>query len=260
MGVIDHLDPVRDVVFSNHRCHGHYLAFTDDVDGLLGEVMGRVTGVCGGKGGSQHLCNGNFYSNGVQGSIVPVATGMALAEAGIRRRDRRLPRRRHARSGHGLRVPEHRLALVAADPLRRREQPLRAVDAAPARGRRLDSRPGAPVRHRLPRTSTRPTCSRSTARRGRAIAGVRGDGPPRLPRPRHVPLQPALEGGRHPRPGGDRDTARARSARRCRSAPLAGRARRRARQSVRKRLADGARGGRASAARPGGRRSRRTPT
>ena len=82
VGVIDHLDPVRDVVFSNHRCHGHYLAFTDDVDGLLGEVMGRVTGVCGGKGGSQHLCNGNFYSNGVQGSIVPVATGMALAERG----------------------------------------------------------------------------------------------------------------------------------------------------------------------------------
>jgi TPP-dependent pyruvate/acetoin dehydrogenase alpha subunit len=43
-------------------------------------VMGRATGVCGGKGGSQHLCNGNFYSNGVLGSIVPVATGIGLAE------------------------------------------------------------------------------------------------------------------------------------------------------------------------------------
>ena len=42
--------------------------------------MGRATGVCGGKGGSQHLCRGNFYSNGVLGSIVPVATGIALAE------------------------------------------------------------------------------------------------------------------------------------------------------------------------------------
>jgi TPP-dependent pyruvate/acetoin dehydrogenase alpha subunit len=42
--------------------------------------MGKATGVCGGKGGSQHLCNGNFYSNGVLGSIVPVATGIALAE------------------------------------------------------------------------------------------------------------------------------------------------------------------------------------
>jgi TPP-dependent pyruvate/acetoin dehydrogenase alpha subunit len=80
VGVIAHLDRERDVVFSNHRCHGHYLAFTDDAVGLLAEVMGRSTGVCGGKGGSQHLCNGNFYSNGVQGSIVPVATGIALAE------------------------------------------------------------------------------------------------------------------------------------------------------------------------------------
>jgi len=80
VGIIDHLEPGRDVVFSNHRCHGHYLAFTDDAFGLLCEVMGKAPGVCGGKGGSQHLCKGNFYSNGVLGSIVPVATGIALAE------------------------------------------------------------------------------------------------------------------------------------------------------------------------------------
>ncbi|HXG75642.1 MAG TPA: thiamine pyrophosphate-dependent dehydrogenase E1 component subunit alpha [Gaiellaceae bacterium] len=80
VGVLDHLDPERDVVFSNHRCHGHYLAFADDPYGLLCEVMGKADGVCGGKGGSQHLCRGNFYSNGVLGSIVPVATGIALAE------------------------------------------------------------------------------------------------------------------------------------------------------------------------------------
>jgi acetoin:2,6-dichlorophenolindophenol oxidoreductase subunit alpha len=80
VGLIDHLEPERDVVFSNHRCHGHYLAFTDDAFGLLCEVMGKAPGVCGGKGGSQHLCKGNFYSNGVLGSIVPVATGIALAE------------------------------------------------------------------------------------------------------------------------------------------------------------------------------------
>jgi TPP-dependent pyruvate/acetoin dehydrogenase alpha subunit len=80
VAIIDHLDPAGDVVFSNHRCHGHYLAYTDDVVGLLAEVMGKAGGVCGGKGGSQHLCRGNFYTNGIQGSIVPVATGMALAE------------------------------------------------------------------------------------------------------------------------------------------------------------------------------------
>ncbi len=80
VGVIDHLDPARDVIFSNHRCHGHFLAFRGDQEGLLAEVMGRATGVCGGKGGSQHLCAENFYTNGIQGSIVPVATGIALAE------------------------------------------------------------------------------------------------------------------------------------------------------------------------------------
>jgi acetoin:2,6-dichlorophenolindophenol oxidoreductase subunit alpha len=80
VGVVACLDRDVDVIVSNHRCHGHYLAFTDDVDGLLREVLGRQGGVCGGKGGSQHLCAGNFYSNGVLGSTVPLAAGMALAE------------------------------------------------------------------------------------------------------------------------------------------------------------------------------------
>src|SRR5436190_7046592 len=79
-GVVSKLDPARDVVVSNHRCHGHYLALTDDADGLLREVLGREGGVCGGKGGSQHLCAANFYSNGVLGSTVPLATGIALAQ------------------------------------------------------------------------------------------------------------------------------------------------------------------------------------
>src|SRR5512145_3461384 len=45
-----------DLLFSNHRGHGHYLAWTDDVEGLIAEIMGRTSGVCGGLGGSQHLC------------------------------------------------------------------------------------------------------------------------------------------------------------------------------------------------------------
>jgi len=69
-----------DIVFSNHRCHGHFLAYGGDPRALFAELMGKATGMCGGRGGSQHLHRGNFYSNGVQGGIVPVATGMALAE------------------------------------------------------------------------------------------------------------------------------------------------------------------------------------
>jgi len=85
VGVLDHFTP-EDIIFSNHRCHGHYLAFTNDVRGLIGEVMGRSSGVCGGKGGSQHLHRKNVYTNGVLGSIVPVATGVALAEKRLDRR------------------------------------------------------------------------------------------------------------------------------------------------------------------------------
>jgi 2-oxoisovalerate dehydrogenase E1 component len=80
VAVIGALDRERDIVFSTHRCHGHFLAYSDDPEALLAEIMGRQTGVCGGRGGSQHLCRRNFYSNGVQGGIVPVATGIALAE------------------------------------------------------------------------------------------------------------------------------------------------------------------------------------
>lgn len=69
-----------DVVFSNHRGHGHFLAYGGDMHALFAEMMGKPSGVCGGRGGSQHLQWRNFYSNGIQGGIVPVATGMALAE------------------------------------------------------------------------------------------------------------------------------------------------------------------------------------
>jgi len=69
-----------DFVFSGHRCHAHFLALTGDDEGLVGELLGRKSGVCGGVGGSQHLCvKGRFYSNGIQGGILPVALGHAWA-------------------------------------------------------------------------------------------------------------------------------------------------------------------------------------
>jgi 2-oxoisovalerate dehydrogenase E1 component len=69
-----------DVVVSNHRCHGHFLAHVGDMQALMAEIMGRADGVCGGWGGSQHLCvPDHFYSNGIQGGILPMAAGLALA-------------------------------------------------------------------------------------------------------------------------------------------------------------------------------------
>jgi len=69
-----------DIVVSNHRGHGHFLAYGGDPRALFAELMGRSTGVCGGRGGSQHLFWNNFYTNGVLGGTIPLATGMALAE------------------------------------------------------------------------------------------------------------------------------------------------------------------------------------
>lgn len=70
----------QDIIVTNHRCHGHFLAYGGEMHALFAELMGKVTGVCGGRGGSQHLHWHNLYSNGVQGGIVPIATGMAMAE------------------------------------------------------------------------------------------------------------------------------------------------------------------------------------
>lgn len=78
VAALDHLRE-NDGVFSNHRCHGHYIAYGGDVEKLLSEIMGSCEGVCGGRGGSQHLCWKNFYTNGIQGGMLPCAAGYAYA-------------------------------------------------------------------------------------------------------------------------------------------------------------------------------------
>ena len=70
----------RDFVTSTHRGHGHYLAITEDVYGLACEIMGKKDGVVFGKGGSQHLQRGNFYTNGITGGMIPIAVGVALSK------------------------------------------------------------------------------------------------------------------------------------------------------------------------------------
>ncbi len=78
VGVIEHLRE-GDHIFSNHRCHGHYLAWSGDARGLLAEIMGRPDGICGGIGGSQHICAPGFMSNGILGGTIPAAAGIGLS-------------------------------------------------------------------------------------------------------------------------------------------------------------------------------------
>tara|TARA_Y100000817_G_scaffold312079_1_gene305303 strand:- start:786 stop:2693 length:1908 start_codon:yes stop_codon:yes gene_type:complete len=61
--------------FSNHRGHGHYIAKTNDFRGLASEILLKEGAVTNGIGGSQHLKNKNFISNGIQGGQTGIAAG-----------------------------------------------------------------------------------------------------------------------------------------------------------------------------------------
>src|SRR4030065_166070 len=72
----------EDVVFSNHRAHGHYLAKGGNLNAMVAELYGRATGCCGGRGGSMHLIDlgaGFLGATPIVGGTVPLAVGSAWA-------------------------------------------------------------------------------------------------------------------------------------------------------------------------------------
>lgn len=79
MSVVRALNHPDDAVLSNHRNHGHFLTYSGEFVGLVAEIMGRAAGACGGWGGSQHLVHRHFHSNGVQGGMLGIGAGLALA-------------------------------------------------------------------------------------------------------------------------------------------------------------------------------------
>ena len=71
-----------DMIFSNHRAHGHYLAKGGSLSGMVAELYGRKTGCCGGRGGSMHLIDLTVRFMGatpIVGGTVPLAVGSAWA-------------------------------------------------------------------------------------------------------------------------------------------------------------------------------------
>jgi pyruvate dehydrogenase E1 component alpha subunit len=73
-----------DVLFSNHRAHGHLLAKGTDPGGLLAEMAGRVSGVARGRGGSFHPSDFSVNVYGCTGTVghgAPMAAGAAWALA-----------------------------------------------------------------------------------------------------------------------------------------------------------------------------------
>lgn len=71
-----------DIVFSNHRSHGHFLAKGGSLPAMVAEIYGKSDGCCKGRGGSQHLIDQevNFLgATPIVGGTIPVAVGSAFA-------------------------------------------------------------------------------------------------------------------------------------------------------------------------------------
>lgn len=71
-----------DYITSTHRGHGHIIAKGAEMNKMMAELFGKVTGYCRGKGGSMHIMDRNLGilgANGIVGGGIPIATGAALS-------------------------------------------------------------------------------------------------------------------------------------------------------------------------------------
>jgi len=71
-----------DKIVSNHRGHGHCIAKGVNLNPMMAELYGRITGCCKGKGGSMHIADfgaGMLGANGIVGGGFGIAVGAALA-------------------------------------------------------------------------------------------------------------------------------------------------------------------------------------
>ena len=81
-GVCAHLDD-SDFVLGTHRSHHHCIAKGVDLNEMMAELLGKSTGTGKGKGGTMHIADinkGMLGANGIVGSNIPVATGVALTQ------------------------------------------------------------------------------------------------------------------------------------------------------------------------------------
>ena len=80
-GICAHLND-NDYVLGTHRSHHHCIAKGVDLNEMLAELFGKASGTNKGKGGTMHIADvnkGMLGANGVVGSNIPVATGVALS-------------------------------------------------------------------------------------------------------------------------------------------------------------------------------------
>jgi TPP-dependent pyruvate/acetoin dehydrogenase alpha subunit len=87
VGFASALEP-DDRVACTYRGHGHLLARGTDPQAMLAELVGRETGLNGGRAGSMNMIDldhGVIGSFGIVGGSIAAATGVALALRGSRR-------------------------------------------------------------------------------------------------------------------------------------------------------------------------------
>lgn len=71
-----------DLAVSGHRAHAHYLAKGGNLNAMIAEIYGRVTGCARGKGGSMHLIDesvGFMGSTAIVAGTVPVGVGLGYS-------------------------------------------------------------------------------------------------------------------------------------------------------------------------------------
>ena len=71
-----------DQLLTTYRCHGYPIVLGTDTKAMMAEIYGRKDGLCGGYGGSMHLCDpgrGFLGTSGIVGQGIPHATGVAFA-------------------------------------------------------------------------------------------------------------------------------------------------------------------------------------
>jgi acetoin:2,6-dichlorophenolindophenol oxidoreductase subunit alpha len=81
VGTSDGLGP-DDYLVGTHRNHGYTIARGADPKIMMAEILGRATGVCGGKGGEMHLIApevGVFFNSAILASGLPIAVGTAVS-------------------------------------------------------------------------------------------------------------------------------------------------------------------------------------
>lgn len=86
-GVCSILEPT-DCITSTHRGHGHLIAKGADVNRMMAELLGKVDGLCRGKGGSMHIVDfrlGIMGTNGIVGGGIPIAVGSAWGDSHLGR-------------------------------------------------------------------------------------------------------------------------------------------------------------------------------